>query len=239
MATSIAHALWLKTPATRAIIAALDAARPRRIAFRRRVRAQCVARAPVDDIDIATQLTPDAVMAAANKAGLSPHPTGIDHGTITVEPACAVRGDHVAPRRDHRWPPRDGRVHRRWAEDAQRRDFRLNALYADAEGNLFDPTGGGIDDAKAGRIIFVGDAETRIREDYLRILRFFRFSAWYGKGAPDAVALAACEKLRDGLTTLSVERVWKKSRSCSLRLIRAQRSRRWRKRVWTASLCRR
>src|SRR5690606_2543842 len=94
-----------------------------------------------------------------------------------------------------------------WAEDAARRDFRLNALYADAEGRVFDPTGHGVDDAMAGRVVFVGDPETRIREDYLRVLRFFRFHAWYGRGEPDAAGLAACRDLVSGMTRLSAERV--------------------------------
>ena len=87
--------------------------------------------------------------------------------------------------------------------------FRLNALYADAEGRLFDPTGEGEADARAGRIVFVGDPETRIREDALRILRFFRFQAWYGKGEPDPEGLAACERMKDSLTSLSAERIAK------------------------------
>jgi poly(A) polymerase len=93
-----------------------------------------------------------------------------------------------------------------WTEDAQRRDFRLNALYCDAAGTVYDPVGG-IEDARAGRIVFVGDPETRIREDHLRILRFFRFLAWYGRGEPDRAALEACESLRDLLTDLPAERV--------------------------------
>ena len=96
-----------------------------------------------------------------------------------------------------------------WAEDAARRDFRLNALYADAAGRVFDPTGGGLADAAAGRIAFVGEAETRIREDYLRILRFFRFFAWYGRGEPDPVGREACARLKDGMARLSAERVSK------------------------------
>jgi poly(A) polymerase len=96
-----------------------------------------------------------------------------------------------------------------WAEDAQRRDFRLNAVYADIEGRLYDPTGAGVADARAGRIVFVGDAETRIREDYLRILRFFRFHAWYGRGGPDSIGLETCARLKAGLGKLSAERISK------------------------------
>jgi poly(A) polymerase len=96
-----------------------------------------------------------------------------------------------------------------WNEDAERRDFRLNALYASADGTLHDPTGGGVADAREGRIHFIGDAETRIREDYLRILRFFRFLAWYGRGDPNPIGMAACAALKGGLSQLSAERVWK------------------------------
>src|SRR5690606_13985079 len=96
-----------------------------------------------------------------------------------------------------------------WAEDAARRDFRLNALYADRDGWVIDPTGEGVADAQAGRIVFVGDPETRIREDYLRILRFFRFFAWYGRGAPDPAGLAACGALAPGMVRLSAERLSK------------------------------
>jgi poly(A) polymerase len=96
-----------------------------------------------------------------------------------------------------------------WAEDAQRRDFTLNSLYASRDGTIFDPTGHGCADARAGRIVFVGEAEARVREDYLRILRFFRFFAWYGSGPADAAALAACESLKGQLATLSAERVSK------------------------------
>ena len=96
-----------------------------------------------------------------------------------------------------------------WTEDALRRDFRLNALYADPAGNVFDPTGEGVADTTAGRIVFVGDPQTRIREDYLRILRFFRFQAWYGRSKADDAALRACASLRGDLGRLSAERVQK------------------------------
>ena len=138
--------------------------------------------APVDDLDIATQLTPPETIAVATKAGFAAHPTGIEHGTITVVV------DHkpfeiTTLRRDVTTDGRRATVAftESWEEDAQRRDFRMNALYADASGQIHDPTGGGLDDARAGRVIFIGDAATRIKEDYLRILRFFRFNAWYAR----------------------------------------------------------
>jgi len=163
---------------------------------------------PVADIDIATTLRPEEAERAIRAAGLKAVPTGIAHGTVT---AVAERRpfEITTLRRD---VSTDGRYATvaftdDWAEDAARRDFRLNALYADAEGQVFDPTGKGVADALAGRIVFVGDPETRIREDFLRVLRFFRFHAWYGRGEPDAAALAACRDLAPGMSRLSAERV--------------------------------
>ena len=95
-----------------------------------------------------------------------------------------------------------------WHEDAMRRDFRCNALYAEPDGKVHDPVGGGIEDAAHGRVIFIGDADQRLREDYLRILRFFRFNAWYGAGI-DRQGLAACERQREGLGQIAAERIWK------------------------------
>lgn len=165
---------------------------------------------PVDDIDIATVLTPDQVIEALKSAGLKAVPTGVEHGTVT-----AISGrqpfEITTLRRD---VATDGRravvaFTTDWAEDAQRRDFTLNALYADRDGTIFDPTGTGVADGKAGRIVFVGDPQTRLREDYLRILRFFRFQAWYGQGEPDAVALAACAALKGEMGQLAAERISK------------------------------
>jgi poly(A) polymerase len=165
---------------------------------------------PVDDIDLATRLTPEIAMAALKAAGLKVVPTGLAHGTVTA----VSKGDPyeiTTLRRDVSTDGRNATVAftEDWAEDAGRRDFRLNALYADADGAVFDPTGQGVADAAAGRIVFVGDPETRIREDYLRILRFFRFFAWYGRSAPDAAGLAACAALSEGMVRLSAERVSK------------------------------
>jgi poly(A) polymerase len=164
---------------------------------------------PVADIDIATQLTPDRVEQVMRAAGVAVHPTGIEHGTLTVV------ADHrpfevTTLRRDVETDGRRAVVAftTDWAEDAQRRDFRINALYADLDGAVHDPTGGGLADVAARRIVFVGDPDTRIREDYLRILRFFRFQAWYGRAAPDAAGLEACGRLRAGLASISAERIW-------------------------------
>jgi poly(A) polymerase len=196
-------------PATRAVIAALEAAGGDGCA---RFVGGCVRNAllrrPISDIDIATPLTPGAVTKALAAAGLKAIPTGIDHGTVTAV-AQGKPFEITTLRRDVETDGRRAVVAftTDWAEDAQRRDFRLNALYADPAGQLYDPTGGGLADAHAGRIVFVGDAETRIREDALRILRFFRFNAWYGRGEPDTAGLAACAALRDLIAGLSAERV--------------------------------
>jgi poly(A) polymerase len=202
---------WMATPRTRAVIEALETAGGEGCA---RFVGGCVRNAilerPIDDIDIATQLEPPQVMQALKAAGLRFVPTGVEHGTITA--ICAGQPFEVTTlRRD---VATDGRravvaFTRDWAEDAQRRDFRLNALYLDAQGGLYDPVGRGLEDARAGRIIFVGDPEERIREDYLRILRFFRFFAWYGRGTADAAGLEACAALKAGLGLLSGERVSK------------------------------
>ena len=209
--TNIGVRPWMKAAPTRAVMGALTAAGGADAA---RFVGGCVRDTlsghEVGDIDIATPLTPDQVIAALTAAGLKAVPTGIEHGTVT-----AVSGgkpfEITTLRRDVETDGRRAVVAftHDWAEDAQRRDFRLNALYADVEGQVFDPTGGGVADAKAGRIVFVGDPETRIREDALRILRFFRFQAWYGKGEPDPAGLAACEKRKGLLGGLSAERVAK------------------------------
>ncbi len=200
---------WLTALETLAVLDALEAG-----GGEGRFVGGCVRNAligqPVDDIDIATPLTPDRVVAALQAAGLKAVPTGIEHGTVT-----AVSGGRpfevTTLRRDVSTDGRRATVAftTDWAEDAGRRDFRLNALYADADGVILDPTEQGYDDALAGRIVFVGEPEGRIREDYLRILRFYRFYAWYGRGAPDAAAVAACAALAEGVEQLSAERVSK------------------------------
>ena len=208
---NLADQLWLRAAPTRAVMDALEAAGGAGCA---RFVGGCVRNAltghPIDDIDIATRLAPDAVIAALKAAGLKAVPTGVAHGTVT---AVAKRQpfEITTLRRDVETDGRRAVVAftTDWGEDAQRRDFRLNALYADAEGAIFDPTGEGLADAMAGRIVFVGEAQTRIAEDALRILRFFRFYAWYGRGEADPVALAACADQRDKVRGLSAERVSK------------------------------
>ena len=200
---------WMTGPATRAVMGALEAAGGEARFVGGCVRDALLKR-PIGDIDIATTLEPDQVTAALQAAGLRAVPTGVEHGTVTAI------SDHkpyeiTTLRRDVETDGRRAVVAftTDWAEDAARRDFRLNALYLSPDGALHDPTGGGIEDAYAGRIVFVGDPQTRIREDYLRILRFFRFYAWFGKGEADAEGLAACGALKDRLGALSGERVSK------------------------------
>ena len=200
---------WLSAAPTVQVIAALEAARPGSARFVGGCVRNTIMGRAVDDVDIATQLEPDATLAALKAAGIRAIPTGIEHGTITAIV------DHqpfeiTSLRRDVETDGRRAVVAftEDWAEDAMRRDFRLNALYAAPDGELFDPVGGGYEDALAGRVIFIGDANARLREDYLRILRFFRFNAWYGAGF-DADGLAACARQRDGLEKIARERIWK------------------------------
>jgi poly(A) polymerase len=201
------HQTWLSAPQTVAVLDALAAAGGEGRFVGGCVRDALIGR-PVSDIDIATPMRPDAVMAAVETAGLRAVPTGMAHGTVTV--VSGGRPYEVTTLRHD--VTTDGRratvaFTASWDEDAARRDFRLNALYADRDGQVFDPTGEGIADALAGRIVFVGDPERRIREDYLRILRFFRFRAWFGQGEPNSAALAACANLKDGIVQLSAERI--------------------------------
>ena len=173
---------------------------------------------PVGDVDIATPLVPDEVMRRLQAAGLGAVPTGIAHGTVT-----AVSGgkpfEVTTLRRDVETFGRRAVVAYTtdWAEDAARRDFTMNALYADEDGAIYDYFGG-LADLEARRVRFVGDARTRIREDYLRILRLFRFHAWYGRGEIDSEALAAAQAEKAGLKLLSGERVQKEV----LRLLEAK-----------------
>jgi len=162
----------------------------------------------VGDVDIASTLEPEQVIAALDEAGIKHVPTGIEHGTVTA--VVDGRGFEVTSlRKDVETDGRRAVVSftKDWAVDATRRDFTMNTLLTDLDGQVFDPTGLGLADLEARRVVFVGEAEQRIREDYLRILRFFRFFALYGKGKPDETALKACEAQADGLVGLSKERV--------------------------------
>lgn len=163
---------------------------------------------PVSDIDIATTCTPDQVIRRAERAEMKTVPTGVEHGTVTV----VVAGhpfEVTTLREDVETDGRHATVRfgRDWRADADRRDFTINGLFAEADGTVIDLVGG-VTDIENRVLRFIGDPETRIREDYLRILRFFRFFAWYGDGRPDAEGLKACARLKGGLEGLSAERVW-------------------------------
>ena len=174
---------------------------------------------PVTDVDIATTARPDEVVAAAEAAGLKTVPTGIAHGTVTVISAGSAY-EVTTLRKDVETHGRHATVAFTddWTADARRRDFTLNALYCNAGGEVFDPLSG-YADLMARRVRFIGDAGERIREDYLRILRFFRFTAAYGEGPPDRQGLDACVRERAGLAILSGERM----REEMLRLLAAPR----------------
>ena len=167
---------------------------------------------PVRDVDVATVRHPGAITEVAEALGYRAVPTGIAHGTITVVTpagpyeATTFRADVETDGRHATVAFTDELV-----ADAERRDFTINALYADAEGTIHDVVGG-IADIERRTVRFIGNADGRIREDYLRILRFFRFHAHYGRGRPDADGLRACARNKDGLARLSVERVWSELR---------------------------
>ncbi len=162
---------------------------------------------PVTEVDFATTATPDVTSARAEAAGLKAVPTGIDHGTVTVI-AGGEPFEVTTLREDVETDGRHAvvRFGRDFALDARRRDFTINALSLSRHGRLYDHTGGEAD-LLARRVRFIGDAATRIREDYLRILRFFRFESEYGEGAIDGQGFEAAIAGRDGLLRLSRERV--------------------------------
>ncbi|BCJ90096.1 poly(A) polymerase [Terrihabitans soli] len=170
------------------------------------VRDALIGRVP-PEVDFATTAVPEEIVRRAAAAGLKSAPTGIEHGTVTI----IIDGhpfEITTLRRDVETDGRHAKVAfgRDWAEDAQRRDLTINGLFLDGEGKVHDFVGGE-GDLKAHLVRFIGDAKTRIREDYLRILRFFRFTARYGEGTPDAEAMSAAISERHGLDQLSRERI--------------------------------
>jgi len=163
----------------------------------------------VSDTDLATTWAPEQVVARAKANGIRAVPTGIDHGTVTL--VIDGRGFEITTlRHDAETDGRRAKVSfgQDWQVDAERRDFTINALYANQTGTVIDLVGG-LDDIATRTVRFIGDADARIAEDYLRVLRYFRFFAHYGHGRPDAAALKACARARDHLAKLSSERVWK------------------------------
>lgn len=171
---------------------------------------------PIRDIDIATDAVPERSMALIRALGMAAVPTGIDHGTVT---AVGRRSYEITTlRRDVTTDGRRATVAFTddWREDAARRDFTMNAMFLDGDGTVLDFFGG-LQDLAAGRVRFVGDPARRLAEDTLRLLRFFRFHAFYGRGVPDDEGLAACRDAAPRLPTLSVERI----RQEMLRLLEA------------------
>ncbi|NBC88205.1 MAG: CCA tRNA nucleotidyltransferase [Alphaproteobacteria bacterium] len=207
----LAGAEWLERDSTQRVLEMLNSDGHEARAVGGTVR-NALMGIPVTDVDVATTATPGEVMRRADEAGVKAVDTGSEHGTVTLVP------DHepievTTLREDVETYGRRARVTftRDWASDARRRDFTMNALYAGPDGTVYDPLGG-YADLKARRVRFIGDPHERIREDYLRILRFFRFEAQYGapegpRESMDAEALAAIEQESEGLERLSGERV--------------------------------
>ncbi len=216
---NVAAADWFRRPETQAVFACLN-----RDGFEARVVGGAVRNAllnaPVTEVDFATTARPEDMLRLAQEAGLKTAPTGIAHGTVTLI-AGGTPFEATTLRRDVETDGRRAIVAfgEDWAEDARRRDFTMNALYAGASGEIYDPLGG-LPDLLSRRVRFVGDARARIREDYLRILRFFRFSADYAEGEFDREGVAASVRERLGLERLSRERV----RAELLRILVARRA---------------
>ena len=197
---------WLDATSVSRLLAAFEAA-----GIEARFVGGCVRDALLEiaggDLDLATPARPDAVMAALKRARIKAIPTGIEHGTVTA----VIGPRHFEITTLRRDVETDGRhavvaFEAGWKEDAARRDFTINAIYLSPDGMLFDPVNGQADLA-AHRVRFVGDAATRIEEDVLRILRYYRFEARFGSGAGNAEARAACRAAVGRLPTLSAERV--------------------------------
>ena len=196
---------WMTSPETRRLMKALGAESGLARFVGGCVRDAWLGR-PVKDIDIATPLPPEEVLQRLKAAGLGAVPTGLAHGTVTA--IVNHRPYEITTlRRDVETDGRHAVVAftTDWEADARRRDLRINALFCDAKGSVWDYVGGAADIA-AGRVRFVGEARQRIEEDYLRLLRFFRFHAHYGKGEPDPEGLAAATELAPGLGRISAER---------------------------------
>lgn len=209
--TNLAHEAWFNDPALKRVFSLLNADGGEGRVVGGAVRNSLMG-LDVSDIDVATTLTPDVVIERANQAGIKAVPTGVEHGTVTLvidrKPfeVTTLRADVET----------DGRratvaFSTDWQTDAERRDLTINALYVGENGEVVDLVGG-LADIEKRNIRFIGDAATRIKEDYLRILRFFRFFAYYGSGRPDADGLRAAAAARSKLSTLSAERVWSEMR---------------------------
>ena len=198
---------WLFETRLQAVFDAIEAAGGEARVAGGAVRNSLMGEAVVD-VDLATTLVPEKTMEAIGKAGLKAVPTGIAHGTVTA--VSDGRGYEITTIRDD--IETDGRhavvrFGTDWERDALRRDLTINGLYCDRHGEIFDPLGN-LEDVRARQVRFIGKADERIEEDYLRILRFFRFFAQYGAGRPDADGLKAVTRMKDGLQRVSAERIW-------------------------------
>jgi poly(A) polymerase len=208
---TVAGETWFNDPALKRVLALLNSDGGEGRVVGGAVRNSLMGLA-VADVDIATTLLPEAVMERAVAAGLKAVPTGIAHGTVTL----VVDGkpfEVTTLRRDVETDGRHAQVSfsTDWQLDAERRDLTMNALYASADGDVIDLVGG-LPDIEKRNVRFIGDAALRIAEDHLRILRFFRFFAYYGSGRPDADGLRACAAARSTLKSLSAERVWSETK---------------------------
>jgi poly(A) polymerase len=208
MAETLPAAAWTRREDLAALVAALDPAAEGLVRYVGGAVRDTLLGIAVKDIDMATPLEPAAVIARLDAAGIRNVPTGLAHGTVTA----VLAGGPVEITTLRRDVSTDGRhatvaFSQSWEEDAARRDFTINALYADPRDLTVHDYFGGLDDLAARRLRFIGDAEARIREDYLRILRYFRFQARFGSLPADAAAEAACSALAPGLKGLSRERI--------------------------------
>ena len=201
------HATWLKRPGLQKLFDILagdgEETRVNGGAVRNSILGEVI-----NDVDLSTTLVPEDVLKRLEKAKIKAIATGLSHGTVTA--VIDSRPYEITTLRSDL--ETDGRhavveFGRSWLDDARRRDLTMNGLYCDRDGVIFDPLDG-YDDVVRRNVRFIGDAAERIKEDYLRILRFFRFFAQYGNGRPDAEGLKACGRLKKGILTLSVERVW-------------------------------
>lgn len=205
--TRLPPAEWRERPGLRRIVAALTAGGGAVKAVGGAVRDTLLG-LPVADIDLATPLLPEEVTRRLAAADIKVIPTGIAHGTVTA----IASGDHHEITTLRRDVETDGRratiaFADDWRDDAARRDFTINALYADPDTGAIDDWFGGLADLDAGRVAFIGDAATRIAEDHLRILRFYRFAARFGRGDLDPISHAAVVTARQSLKSLSRERI--------------------------------
>lgn len=198
---------WMRLPETESLMKALNTKDKQTMFVGGCVR-NAILNDPVSDIDLATQFLPEEASAELQRSGFKVINTGGDHGTITAV-LNGLSYEITTLRKDVKTNGRHAEVAftDNWVLDAERRDFSMNTLLADIDGNVYDPLEHGLSDLEARKVVFVGDPAKRIQEDYLRILRFFRFQAVYGDGAMDEKAFEACKAHAEGLEDISKERV--------------------------------